>query len=246
MMSLLKTCVIVPTYNERSTIGEVVTRLFAANPDRVDLLVVDDSSPDGTADEVARLAREDGRISLLTRARKDGLGKAYIAGFRWALERDYAAVVEMDADLSHDPATVPVLLEALSGADLAVGSRYVPGGRIENWGIARRALSRLGNVYARMMLGVGVRDSTSGFRAFRSSSLRGIDLDSVASHGYAFQIEMVRRVNRDRGRIVEVPITFVERAAGASKMNGRIVAEALWEVTMWGLRDRLLERKKDL
>lgn len=245
-MPLLRTCVIVPTYNERSTIGDIVTKLFTANPDGVDLLVVDDSSPDGTADEVARLAREETRISLLTRTQKDGLGKAYIAGFRWALERDYEAVVEMDADLSHDPAAVPALLEALTGADLAVGSRYVPGGRIENWGVARRALSRLGNIYARTMLNIGVRDSTSGFRAFRASTLKAIDLDSVASHGYAFQIEMVRRVHRDRGRIVEIPITFVERAAGASKMSKRIVAEALWEVTMWGIRDRLLDRKKNL
>lgn len=239
-----RTCVIVPTYNERSTIRDVIGRVFDMDPVNVDILVVDDSSPDGTAEEVLALASREPRISLLSRDRKEGLGRAYIAGFRWALAQGYEAIIEMDADLSHDPAAIPSLLEALSEADLVVGSRYIPGGRIENWGVVRRSLSRLGNIYAGALLGMGVRDSTSGFRAFRSSVLRELDLDTVSSHGYAFQIEMTRRIHLGGGRIVEVPITFVERAAGSSKMSKRIVAEALREVTIWGIRDRFLRRRQ--
>lgn len=232
--------VIVPTYDESPTILDAIAGLFQAVPDDVDLLVVDDSSPDGTAELVRNeMGSRDDRLNLLVRPAKTGLGRAYIDGFRWALERGYEAVVEMDADLSHDPAAVPSLLEALAEADLAIGSRYVAGGSVRNWGRARRALSRGGNLYARWMLRLPVRDATSGFRAFRSEVLQAQDLDTVASHGYAFQIEMVRRVHAAGGTVVEVPIVFTERAAGRSKMSRRIVAEALWQVTTWGLRDRL-------
>lgn len=230
--------VVVPTYNERASIGELVDRLFKAT-DEVDLLVVDDSSPDGTATVVGDLQRADERIHLIERPAKLGLGTAYLAGFAWALARGYGAVVEMDADLSHDPADVPRLLGALATADLVVGSRYVPGGRIPNWGLLRRALSRAGNLYARALLGLGVRDATSGFRAYRTTVLQGPTLAGVASEGYAFQIEMVRRVERAGGRVAEIPITFVERHGGRSKMSRRIVLEAVTRVARWGLEDRV-------
>ena len=232
-----RTLVIVPTYDERDSIGEAAERLFAACGDVVHLLVVDDGSPDGTASVVRSLAEGRSDIHLLERSEKSGLGTAYVAGFRWALERGYEAVVEMDADLSHDPAAVPLLLEALGDADLVIGSRYVPGGRVENWGAFRRGLSRFGNIYASVWLRLGVKDLTSGFRAFRAKALADQDLGTVATHGYAFQIEMARRVDRMGGRINEVPIMFVERAHGKSKMSRRIVLEALLQVTRWGLMD---------
>lgn len=231
--------VIVPTYNESGSIGVVIERLFQAVDEGVDLLVVDDGSPDGTAEIVKGIAGDNPRIDLLERSAKQGLGAAYLAGFEKAIERGYVAVVEMDADLSHDPGAVPGLLEGLGSADLVIGSRYVPGGRVENWGLIRRLLSRLGNLYAGAWLGFGVKDSTSGFRAFRVGALQVQELSTVASQGYAFQIEMARRVYQDGGRIAEVPIVFTERAAGDSKMSKRIVLEALGHVTRWGLRDRL-------
>jgi dolichol-phosphate mannosyltransferase len=234
--------VIVPTYNERETIATVVRRLFEACPDGVELLVVDDRSPDATADVVKDLASENDRIHLVERARKLGLGSAYVAGFRWAIDHDYRAVVEMDADLSHDPADVPRLLARLDDADLVIGSRYVPGGGVGNWGRARRILSQAGNLYARAWLGFGVKDSTSGFRAYRLAALTEQDLAGLSSEGYAFQIEMVHRLYRAGKHITEVPITFVERRAGSSKMSRRIVIEAIGRVTEWGLRDRLLRR----
>ena len=230
--------VITPTYNEAESIQEVVRRLFEACGERVDLLVVDDGSPDKTADIVRRLAVEDSRIHLKERAGKLGLGTAYVEGFRWALERGYDAVVEMDADLSHDPADVPRLLDALEHADLVIGSRYVPGGGVGNWSRARRLLSLAGNLYARMWLGYRVKDSTAGFRAYRVSALATQDLDSIRSDGYGFQIEMTRRFHRGGLRIVEVPITFIERVRGKSKMSRRIVVEALGSVTRWGVSDR--------
>lgn len=231
--------VIVPTYNESESIAGVIGRLFEAVDADVDLLVVDDGSPDGTARIVRQIAADpDRRVDLLERTSKQGLGAAYLAGFDKAIERGYVAVVEMDADLSHDPATVPRLLEGLGSADLVIGSRYVPGGRVENWGVIRRLLSRLGNIYAGLWLGFGVKDSTSGFRAFRVGALQVQELATVASQGYAFQIEMVRRVYQDGGRIAEVPIVFTERAAGDSKMSKRIVLEALAHVTRWGVSDR--------
>jgi glycosyltransferase involved in cell wall biosynthesis len=231
--------VIVPTYNESDNMAEVVRRLFDATGERVDLLVVDDGSPDGTADLVAQLAKGPHDIHLLRRRSKQGLGTAYIEGFAWGIERGYAAMVEMDADLSHDPADVPRLLDALESADLVIGSRYVPGGGVENWGRFRTALSSGGNLYARAWMGWPVRDATAGFRAYRTSFLETLDLATVKSEGYGFQIEMTRRVFRSGGRIVEIPITFVERVAGHSKMSRRIIVEALWDVTRWGLSDRL-------
>jgi glycosyltransferase involved in cell wall biosynthesis len=236
--------VIVPTYNESESVAETVRRLFDAATDGVDLLVVDDGSPDGTADIVRDLASRDERIHLLERPSKAGLGTAYVMGFEWARERDYDAVVEMDADLSHDPADVPRLLAALGDADLVIGSRYIPGGQVENWGPFRKKLSAAGNWYSRLMLGFPVRDSTSGFRAFRVETVGEEALRGVSSHGYAFQIEMTRRVFDRSGRILEIPITFVERYAGQSKMNKRIVGEAIWTVTMWGLADLVHGKRK--
>lgn len=233
----MRALVVVPTYNERQNINEVVDRLFASTDD-IDLLVVDDSSPDGTGQLVEELAREQPRIHLMTREAKSGLGTAYIAGFRWALERDYDAVVAMDADLSHDPGHVPVLLDALQDADLVIGSRYVPGGGVTNWGRTRRLLSRLGNSYARLWLRFDVHDATSGFRAYRTSVLRTMELDSFRAEGYAFQIETAWRVHLDGGRIKEVPISFVERQRGRSKLSRRIVIEALLRVPRWALKRR--------
>jgi dolichol-phosphate mannosyltransferase len=228
--------VVVPTYNERENIEEVVRRLFAAV--RADLLVIDDGSPDGTAELVESLSEGYPSIELIDRGEKLGLGTAYVTGFKRALQRGYEAVVEMDADLSHDPADVVRLLEALDEADLVIGSRYVPGGAIENWGAFRRRLSYYANVYARLILSLPVRDSTAGFRAYRASILRRIDLEGIRSEGYSFQIEMTRRVKKAGGRITEVPITFVERVAGKSKMGLRIVVEALLFVAAWGIKDR--------
>lgn len=239
-----KSLVVVPTYNELENMPLVVARLFenAAGHD-LELLVVDDSSPDGTAWTVKALQQEHEGIHLIERAGRQGLGSAYVAGFRWALERGYDQVVEMDADLSHDPADVPRLLEGLSDADLVIGSRYIEGGDIINWGRLRLALSKFGNVYARLWLGFGVRDATSGFRAFRATALERIDLSRLRSEGYAFQIEMARRVHKMGGTIHELPIKFSDRTAGRSKMSSRIALEAVALVTAWGIRDRLLDRK---
>jgi dolichol-phosphate mannosyltransferase len=234
--------VIVPTYNEVDSIATVVRRLFGACPVGVELLVIDDASPDGTATVVKGLAGGEYAVHLIERPSKLGLGSAYVAGFRWAMAGGYRAIVEMDADLSHDPADVPRLLAALDEADLVIGSRYVPGGGVGNWSRRRRVLSRAGNLYARMCLGFGVRDSTSGFRAYRMSVLRELDLSSVRSEGYAFQIEMTRRFHRSGKRVVEVPITFMERRAGRSKLTRRVVVDAIVRVTGWGLRDRVLRR----
>ncbi len=235
-----KALVVVPTFNERDSISEVVQRLFDATRGSVDLLVVDDASPDGTAGVVRNLAAARNGVHLIERSGKQGLGTAYLTGFNWAIERGlYWAVVEMDADLSHDPADVPRLLAALENADLVIGSRYVPGGSIRNWGLFRRVLSRAGNVYARFWLGFDIHDSTSGFRAYQTSWLVRQDLSSVASEGYVFQIDMARRVADDRGTIVEVPIAFVQRTAGESKISRRIVFEAMVNVVRWGVRRRL-------
>ena len=238
--------VIVPTYNEVESIQSVVERLFAKAGDGVELLVIDDGSPDGTAMTVKAMQAEDDRIHLIERAERSGLGTAYVVGFRWALERGYRAVVEMDGDGSHDPADVPRLLDALEVADMSLGSRYVRGGRIENWRLVRRFLSRGGNLYARALLGFGVKDSTSGFRAYRTEVLRDLDLERMRSDGYAFQIEMARRLHNASALIEEVPITFVDRTAGKSKMSQRIVLEALALVAAWGLRDRLARLRRRL
>lgn len=233
--------VITPTYDERDTIENVVRSLFHAAPRGVDLLVIDDGSPDGTADVVKGIAAADERIHLVERAGKQGLGTAYLMGFRWAIERGYDMVVEMDADLSHDPADVPRLIGALDHAELAIGSRYVPGGNVANWSFIRRTLSKGANLYARLWLGFDIKDSTSGYRAFRALWLEEQDLDAVRSEGYVFQIDLARRAAQSGARVVEIPITFVERAAGQSKISRTIIFEALVSVAGWGLA-RLFRR----
>jgi dolichol-phosphate mannosyltransferase len=231
--------VIIPTYNERDTIAEAIRRLLDAAGDSVQILVVDDSSPDGTGALVRDLQSGCPSLHLLQRHRKLGLGTAYVEGFRKGMADGYWALVEMDADLSHDPAAVPNLLAALDRADLAIGSRYVPGGEVQDWSVTRKWLSYAGNVYARAWLGFRIQDSTSGFRAYRADFLEKQNLATVVSHGYGFQIEMARRIYRAGGRIVEVPITFTDRTLGRSKMSKRIAIEAIASVTLWGLRDRL-------
>jgi len=231
----LKTLVIMPTFNESGNILNAVSNLFAHNPN-VDLLIVDDSSPDGTGKIADSLAKEDKRISVLHRLGKDGLGAAYIAGFGWAFERDYEFLVEMDADGSHRAQDLPLLLEAANDNDLVIGSRYVRGGRTENWPMHRQILSRGGNLYARVMLGGKLNDMTAGFRVFRTSFLKSLDLKTINARGYSFQIEMAYRTLRSGGRAAEVPITFVERVIGDSKMSSDIVREALVLMTKLGLR----------
>jgi dolichol-phosphate mannosyltransferase len=234
----MKTLVVLPTYDEAANIAEVLRRIRAAASD-VDVLVVDDGSPDGTADLAEALAGELGGIEVMRRPAKSGLGSAYRDGFRAGLGQGYEALVEMDADLSHDPASLPDLIAAVAGgADLAIGTRYMPGGRIPDWPWHRRAISRIGNLYARTMLGISPRDSTSGFRCYHRRALEAIDLNTVRADGYGFQVEMAYFVERNGGKVAEVPIEFRDRTLGHSKMSGRIVAEALILVTYWGLRDR--------
>ncbi len=232
--SAARPLVIIPTYDERENLARIVARLRAAVPD-CDVLVVDDASPDGTGALADDLARADAAVAVLHRDAKRGLGGAYVAGFRWALARGYAVVVEMDADGSHQPEQLPRLLQAVAaGADLALGSRWVPGGSVVNWPARRRLLSRGGNTYVRIALGLPVRDATGGFRAFRADTLRGLPFKDVASHGYCFQVDMLWRAVLAGATVTEVPITFVEREFGTSKMSGSIVREALWRVTLWG------------
>lgn len=229
--------VVVPTYNEVRTIGPIVRRVREAVPD-AHVLIVDDASPDGTGRLADELAGLDERVHVLHRNAKAGLGAAYIAAFGWALARDYDVVVQADADGSHQPEELPRLLAALADADLVLGSRYVPGGRVVNWPRRRELLSRSGNRYARVLSGVPIRDATGGYRAFRVGTLRRIDLDGVASRGYSFQVDVAWRAVRAGLTVVEVPITFVERKEGTSKMSGAIVREALWRVTHWGMAHR--------
>lgn len=238
-----RVAVIVPTYNERANLEQIAARLRTAVPE-ADLLVVDDNSPDGTGEAADKLAAGDSSIHVLHRPAKSGLGSAYLAGFRWALERGYGVLVEIDADGSHQPQQLPGLLAALeAGADLVIGSRYVAGGTVLNWPKSREILSRGGNTYARVMLGMKVRDATGGYRAYRASALRRIALEEVESQGYCFQIELALRAIRAGLTVVEVPITFVERTRGASKMSRAVMAEALWRVTQWGIAARLHGRR---
>jgi dolichol-phosphate mannosyltransferase len=227
--------VIVPTYDERENLRPIAERLFAAVP-TADLLVVDDGSPDGTGQLADQLVDEDRRVHVLHRTTKTGLGAAYTAGFAWALERGYDVVVEMDADGSHSPEQLPRLLAALRGADLVLGSRWVPGGEVVNWPAARELLSRGGNAYTRTVLGLPLRDATGGFRAYRRTVLDALPLGEVASQGYCFQVDLAWQAHQAGFTVVEVPITFVERVRGESKMSRAIVLEALWRVTWWGLR----------
>ena len=232
--------VVIPTYQERDNLGPVVARLHAAVPD-ADVLVVDDASPDGTGDLADEMAAADPRVTVLHREGKQGLGAAYLAGFAEALRRDYQIVVEMDADGSHPPEDLPALLAALDDADVVLGSRYVPGGVVRNWPARRQLISRAGNLYSRVALGVPIKDITAGFRVFRRQVLEELDLDQVASQGYCFQIDMAWRAVLAGFRVREVPITFTERQRGASKMDTSIVVEALWRVACWGA-GRLVQR----
>ncbi|MFB4354705.1 polyprenol monophosphomannose synthase [Microbacterium sp. LS_15] len=232
-----ETLVIIPTYNEIENIESIVDRVLAAAD--ADILIVDDASPDGTGELADALAERHPAVSVLHRTEKDGLGGAYLAGFAWGLERDYWALVEMDADGSHRPEELPRLLEQLIDHDLVLGSRWVPGGKVVNWSRHREILSRGGNLYARLALGIDVRDSTGGYRVFSAAALRRIDLFDVASQGYCFQVDLLWRALERGLRVVEVPITFVERVHGESKMSGAIVTESLSLVTWWGLRRRL-------
>ncbi len=229
--------VIIPTYNEKENVERITQRVRQAVPE-ADILVADDNSPDGTGEIADRLAEADERIHVMHRLGKEGLAAAYMAGFAWGLERGYGALIEMDADGSHQPEQLPLLLDALQEADLVLGSRWVAGGRVVNWPRSREVLSRGGNLYTRLALDVPLRDATGGYRAFRANTLRALDLDNVASQGYCFQVDMARRALAAGMRVVEVPITFVEREFGTSKMSGNIVREALWRVTVWGAQER--------
>ena len=235
-----RTLVVVPTYNESLTLPGTVGRLRAAAP-WADVLVVDDGSPDGTGRLAEEMGEADPAIHVLHRAGKQGLGTAYVAGFGWALERGYEIICEMDADGSHRPEQMPDLLARISAdprVDLVIGSRWVPGGEVENWPMHREVLSRGANLYTRVMLGMPVGDATAGFRAFRAEMLERLDLPSVSSQGYCFQVDMTRRVVEAGGKVAEVPITFVEREAGVSKMSRNIIVEALGKVTVWGVQKR--------
>ena len=228
---------VVPTFNEALNLELIVERLRAAQPD-VDILVVDDSSPDGTGAIADRLAAADPQVTVLHRAEKQGLGAAYLHGFRVALERGYDVIGEMDADGSHQPEELHRLLEALGHADLVIGSRWVPGGSIVNWPVRRELLSRGGNFYTRTLLGIPVRDATAGYRLFRRTTLERIHLQQIVSLGYVFQAELAYRTIREGLRVVEVPIEFVERVRGDSKMSGRVATESLRRITRWGISER--------
>ncbi len=237
------TLVIVPSYNEIESLASILGRLRQSVP-QADVLVVDDNSPDGTGRLADSIAARDPSISVLHREARQGLGLAYRSGFARALSANYSYIVEIDADGSHDPAELPRMLElARDGADLVVGSRWVPGGEVLNWPWLRQAISRSGNHYARRMLRSRVRDLTSGFRVFSAEALRTLDLSTVSSQGYCFQVELAWRTERAGLRVAEHPIVFVERAAGRSKMHPGIVAEALFRVTLWGLSSRLSWRR---
>ncbi len=239
--------VIIPTYNERDNLPLITGRLRAAVPD-AHLLVADDNSPDGTGEVADKLAADDDHVHVLHRPGKSGLGAAYIAGFRWGLAEGFDVLVEMDADGSHSPEDLPRLLRALTRrrADLVIGSRWVPGGEVRNWPASRMLLSRGANRYTRLLLGMPVYDATAGFRAYRASTLRKIGLDDVQSQGYCFQVDLTLRTHRNDLRIVEVPITFVDRTVGASKMSRSVMMEAFWRIALWGVTgmpERLRRRR---
>ncbi len=225
--------VCVPTYNEKDNVEQIVAAILGATP-AVDILVIDDNSPDGTGRMADAIAARDERVKVLHRAGKEGLGKAYLAGFAWALERGYALILEMDADFSHDPKYLPTMLEKAREADVVLGSRNVPGGGTQNWGLGRKLLSRGGSFYARNILGIPIRDVTGGFKCFHREVLEGIDLASVRCSGYAFQIELNYRAVKKGFKVVEFPIIFVDRRVGQSKMSRRIVFEAMTKV--WSIR----------
>ncbi|MFZ6993696.1 polyprenol monophosphomannose synthase [Curtobacterium sp. RRHDQ66] len=232
--------VVIPTYDEAENVRAIVDVVLSAVPS-AHVLVVDDGSPDGTGDIVASIAETDDRVHLVRRTGKLGLGSAYVAGFRWGLERGYGLLVEMDADGSHPADRLPALIDAVTSTDdvmLSIGSRWTPGGSVVDWPWHRQALSRGGNAYARIMLGIDVQDITAGFRVYRAETIAAMDLDSIDSKGYCFQVDMTLRVNDLGGRIVEVPIQFRDRLLGVSKMSQAIVVEAMLRVTQWGLQRR--------
>ena len=235
--------VVTPTYEEAPNIVDALRRVRAAAP-QAHVLVVDDNSPDGTAALARAVGEELGQIDVLVRPRKDGLGNAYRDGFRLGLERGYDVLIQMDADLSHDAATIPDLLAELDrGAETAVGSRYVPGGSIPHWPWYRRALSRYGNRYACAVLSMDIHDATSGFRAYRADALKAIDVFTTRAKGYGFQIETAYRISRSGRRLTEIPIEFTDRVRGQSKMSLSVMVEELGLVTWWGIRDRLRARR---
>jgi dolichol-phosphate mannosyltransferase len=229
--------VIVPTYNERENIERIAQRLFRSVPD-AHLLVVDDGSPDGTGKLVDEMAEADPRVAVVHHDVKGGLGAAYTVGFEWGLAEGFDVLVEMDADGSHAPEQLPQLLNALDSADLVLGSRWVAGGSVVNWPLRRELLSRGGNLYTRVALGIGLRDATGGYRAYKREVLESVDFHAVASQGYCFQVDLAWRALRAGFRVVEVPITFAERERGESKMSSAIMREALWRVTQWGAGHR--------
>lgn len=235
--------VVIPTYNEAENLRWILARLHAAVPD-VDVLVVDDASPDGTGAIADDVATEDDRVHVLHRDAKAGLGSAYVAGFRWALPRGYAEIVEMDADGSHAPEDLPRLFAAAERADVVLGSRWIPGGEVRNWPWPRLLLSRLANLYVRILLRLPICDATGGFRVYRADVLRSLPLDQIASEGYCFQIDVALRALRAGYHVVEVPIVFTERVRGTSKMSRSIVIEALWRVTVWGFTDHRERRPR--
>ncbi len=230
--------VILPTYDEAENLERIVDAVLAQLPDPGRILVVDDNSPDGTGEIADGLAAANDGISVLHRAQKEGLGPAYLAGFRVALDGGAARIVEMDADFSHDPAYLPKLIGAADHYDLVIGSRYVPGGGVSDWGPMRRFISRGGSTYARLVLGVGVKDLTGGFKCFRREVLEAIDLDTIEARGYAFQVETTYRALKAGFRVVEIPIVFRDRTDGTSKMSRSIVAEAMWRVPAMRFRGR--------
>lgn len=238
----MRSLVIVPTYQEAENVERFLRAVRAADPVS-DVLVVDDNSPDGTGELAEKVAADLGRIHVLHRPSKEGLGAAYREGFAWAAAEGYGVVVQMDCDFSHDPAMIPVLVTAVEeGADCAIGSRYVPGGSTPNWPVHRRLLSRYGNRYTSSVLGLGIRDATSGFRAYRAGALERIHPGTTRSNGYAFMSELAYRMVQESLRLVEVPITFVDRAYGTSKMSARIIGESMALVTAWALRARFRPR----
>lgn len=238
MTSHERTLVIIPTYDERETLPMTAARVRVASPN-ADILVVDDASPDGTGALADELSATDPQVHVLHRAGKEGLGPAYLAGFAWGLARGFDILVEMDADGSHQPEELPRLLRALTDADVVLGSRWVAGGEVLNWPVRRQLLSRAGNLYTRVALGLQVRDATGGYRAYRREVLEQLDLTAIASQGYCFQVDLMWRALREGYQVIEVPITFVERQFGASKMTGAIVRESLVRVTWWAVRARL-------
>lgn len=235
--------VCIPTYNERENLPRIVAGVREHAP-RADVLVLDDNSPDGTGQIADELAAGDAQVHVLHRAGKEGLGRAYLAGFAWGLKRGYDAIVEMDADGSHRPEHLAALLAAARDADVVIGSRYVPGGSVVNWPARRKALSIGGNVYTRVLLGMPITDATAGYRVYRAAALRSLGLETVASEGYCFQVDLTRRAVHGGLRVVEVPITFVEREIGDSKMSPDIASESLKRITRWGVQHRLGQARR--